>query len=129
MDTSMDRHMKTAIHTIHKCMLSIVDSNENYQMYDHVLPSSFGMFFILFPERNSKCMTTYCLIVAGSSQLTSQPFVVPIPLLYPLYLVCPLSTSPFVVPSVLLYLLCGSPAIVKCHHLAECWGPHSLASS
>ena len=69
MDISMDMHRpaKISIHAVFNYAVSIINSNGNYQMYDHVLPSSFCMFFVVFPERNSKCMTTYCLIVAGSS--------------------------------------------------------------
>ena len=70
MDISMDRPTKMSIHAIFNYAVSITNSNGNYQMYDHVLPSSFVTFFVLFLERNSKCMTTYCLIVAGSTMVT-----------------------------------------------------------
>ena len=73
MDISMDRPTKMSIHAIFNYALSIINSNGNYQMYDHVVPFSFVAFFVLFLERNSKCMTTYCLIVAGSTKPLRAP--------------------------------------------------------
>ncbi len=54
MGISMDRPMEISIDIIHNYLKFMIIPNEVYKMYDHVLPSSFGMLFTLFPKRTPK---------------------------------------------------------------------------
>ena len=45
-------------------------SEEKPQTWPHVMPFSLGMFLFIFPWRNSKCNTMYCLFITQSMYLT-----------------------------------------------------------